>query len=227
MIHGFGSNHQVNWVDTGWFKFLTGEGRKVIAIDNRGHGQSEKLYDKALYGAPQMAKDARNLLDHLKIESIDVIGYSMGARITAFLAMNHGPRVHSAVLGGLAEGMIKGVGAPGPIAAALKAPSAAHLRDRRQIDYRRFAEATKSDLKALAACINGARAKITPEEVAKIGCPVLVAAGSDDEIAGPAQYLADLIPGARAFVIEGKDHMTSVGARDFKHAVGRFLARRA
>ena len=227
LIHGFASNHQVNWVDTGWVKHLEGEGRRVIAIDNRGHGQSEKLYDRERYGAPEMAEDARRLLDHLSIQRADIVGYSMGARITAFLAMAHGERVRSAVLGGLAEGLIKGVGAAEPIAAALEAPSAALLRDPKQMAYRRFAEMTRGDLKALAACMRGARRRIGEDEVAKISCPVLVAAGSDDEIAGSAEYLANLIPRAKAFVIEGRDHMTSVGARPFKQAVSAFLAERA
>jgi pimeloyl-ACP methyl ester carboxylesterase len=225
LIHGFASNHRVNWVDTGWVRHLVGEGRKVIAIDNRGHGESEKLYDPSLYGAPEMAEDSRRLLDHLKIAQADVIGYSMGARIGAFLAINHPGRVRSVVFGGLAEGMIKGVGEPAPIAAALEAPTAAFLSDPQQKSYRRFAEATKSDLKALAACIMGARARITAQEVGKISCPVLVAAGSEDAVAGSADYLARLIAGARAFVIEGTDHMTSVGARDFKRAVSEFLAK--
>jgi pimeloyl-ACP methyl ester carboxylesterase len=226
LIHGFASNHRVNWVDTGWVKHLAGEGRRVIAIDNRGHGESEKLYRPELYGAPEMAEDARRLLDHLSIGRADVIGYSMGARITAFLAMAHRARVRSAVLGGLAEALIKGVGAAEPIAAALEAPSAALLRDRRQVSHRRFAEMTGSDLRALAACIRGARRRISEDEVATISCPVLVAAGSDDAIAGSPEALARLIRDGDAFVIEGKDHMTSVGARPFKQAVSAFLARR-
>ena len=226
LIHGFSSNHRVNWVDTGWVKYLVGEGRRVIAYDNRGHGESEKLYDSAQYGAPLMAEDARRLLDHLGIARADVMGYSMGARITAFLAMKHPERVRSAIFGGLAEGMIKGVGPSEPIALALEAPTAALLRDPKQQAYRRFAEMTGSDLKALAACIRSARQKISPEEVATIACPVLVVAGSEDTVAGPARFLADLIAGAEAVTVEGRDHMTTVGAKPFKEAVCAFLKAR-
>jgi pimeloyl-ACP methyl ester carboxylesterase len=226
LIHGFASNHAVNWVDTGWVKTLVSDGRKVIAIDNRGHGESEKLYDSARYGAPVMAEDARRLLDHLKIERADVLGYSMGTRIAAFLAINHGARVRSAVFGGLAESMIKGIGGAEPIAAALEAPSMSVLRDPGMIAYRRFAEVTRSDLRALAACIRASRQKISTEEVGRIGAPVMVAAGSDDNVAGSVAYLAERIPGARSFVIEGKDHMTSVGDRTFKQAVANFLGER-
>ena len=87
LIHGFASNFEVNWVGTGWVSALLRAGCRVIALDNRGHGQSEKIYDPAAYAASEMAKDARRLLDHLGIEQAAVMGYSMGARITAFLAM--------------------------------------------------------------------------------------------------------------------------------------------
>jgi pimeloyl-ACP methyl ester carboxylesterase len=118
LIHGFASNARVNWRDTLWVKTLAGAGHRVIAHDNRGHGQSEKLYDPADYGADEMAEDARRLLDHLEIAQADVIGYSMGARLTALLAIAHPDRVRRAVLGGLAANMIRGLDGSETIAKA-------------------------------------------------------------------------------------------------------------
>ena len=71
-----------------------------------------------------MAEDVRALLDHLNIERADVMGYSMGARITAFLAVNYPARVRSAIFGGLGIRLVEGVGLPESIAEALEAPSA-------------------------------------------------------------------------------------------------------
>ena len=112
LVHGFASTKEVNWVAPGWVTTLTRAGRRVIALDNRGHGQSSKLYDAAAYHSASMAEDVRALLDHLPIERADVMGYSMGARITAFLAVNHSQRVRSAVLGGLGIRLVEGVGLP-------------------------------------------------------------------------------------------------------------------
>ena len=112
LIHGFGSNHRVNWVATSWVRDLTAAGRQVMAPDNRGHGESGKPHDPAAYGTPVMAEDVRRLLDHLGIEKADVIGYSMGARIAAFLALAHPERVRRLALSGLGEGLVKGVGRP-------------------------------------------------------------------------------------------------------------------
>ncbi len=227
LIHGFASNARVNWVSTSWTKALTEAGRRVIAFDNRGHGESGKPRDREAYRTPVMAEDARRLLDHLRIGQADVIGYSMGARIAAFLALAHPARVRSAVFSGLGEGMIKGVGPSEPIAAALLAASPAEVTDERAAEFRRFADQTGSDREALAACISAARQVLTPEELARISVPVLVAVGSEDEIGGSAKALAALIPGAEAYVIEGRDHMKAVGDPRHKRAVIEFLARQS
>jgi pimeloyl-ACP methyl ester carboxylesterase len=226
LVHGFASNGQVNWVDPGWVATLTRAGRRVIALDNRGHGGSSKLYDPAAYHSATMAEDVRALLDHLKIERADVMGYSMGARIAAFLAVNNPARVRSVILGGLGMRLVEGAGLPESIVAALEAPSLADVRDPIGRVFRAFAELTKSDRKALAACIRGSRQSLSRAQVAAIKAPVLVAVGSRDDVAGSAQALAALIPGARALDIPDRDHMLSVGDQVFKAGVIEFLSGR-
>jgi pimeloyl-ACP methyl ester carboxylesterase len=223
LIHGFASNKEVNWVYPGWVTTLTDAGRRVIALDNRGHGASSKLYDPAAYHSAIMADDVRALIDHLGIgvASADIMGYSMGARIAAFLALAQSPR--TAILGGLGMGLIQGVGSAETIAVALEAPSRADMRDAEGGMYRVFAEQTKSDLKALAACIRGSRQTLTPEQVGRISAPTLVAVGTKDPIAGSARMLAALIPHAQTLDIPDRDHMLAVGDRVFKSGVLAFL----
>src|SRR5690349_22801503 len=112
LVHGFASTKEVNWVQPGWVTTLTRDGRRVIALDNRGHGASGKLYDPAAYHSAVMAEDVRTLLDHLGLPRADVMGYSMGARFTAFLALAHPDRVRAAVLGGLGFRLVEGAGLP-------------------------------------------------------------------------------------------------------------------
>jgi len=225
LIHGFGSNHRVNWVATSWVRDLVTAGRRVVALDNRGHGESGKPYDAEAYRTPVMAEDARRLLDYLGIEQADVIGYSMGARIAAFLALAHPERVRRLVLSGIGEGLVKGIGASEPVAAALRAPSVDAIADARGRMFRLFADQTGSDREALAACISASRQTLAPEEVARISAPVLAAVGSEDQMAGSAGALAALIPGAEAFESPGRDHMKAVGDRRHKQAVLEFLSR--
>lgn len=226
LIHGFASTKDVNWLSTAWVSTLTRAGRRVIALDNRGHGASSKLYDPAAYHTDKMADDVRALLDHLHIERADVMGYSMGARITAYLTVTHPERVRSAVLGGLGIRLVSGVGLPETIADALEAPTLGDVTDPTGRVFRAFAEQTKSDLKALAACIRGSRQVLSREQVGAIGIPVLVAVGTKDDVAGSAQDLAALIPGATALDIPDRDHMLAVGDKAYKAGVLAFLDRR-
>ena len=227
LVHGFASTKEVNWVAPGWVTTQTRAGRRVIALDNRGHGQSSKLYDPALYSTTLMAGDVRALLDHLGVARADVMGYSMGARIAAFLAVDHPGAVRSAILGGLGIRLVDGVGLPTSIADALEAPTLLDVPDQEGRMFRTFAEQTKSDLRALAACIRGSRQTLTRAQVAGIHAPVLVAVGTKDDVAGSARDLAALIPGAQALDIPGRDHMLAVGDKTFKQSVLDFLAQRA
>jgi len=226
LVHGFASNKEVNWVAPGWVTTLMRASRRVVALDNRGHGHSGKFYDPAVYHSAIMAEDVHALIDHLGLPSADVMGYSMGARITAFLALSHPGRVRSAVFGGLGIRLVEGVGLPDAIANALEAPSLAAVGDPTAYLYRAFAEQTKSDLRALAACLRGSRQTLSRAEVSRIAVPLLVAVGSEDAVAGSPQELAALIPGAQALSIPGRDHMLAVGDTVFKSAVLDFLAKR-
>ena len=173
-----------------------------------------------------MAEDARRLLDHLGIDQADVMGYSMGARIAAFLTLAHPHRVRSVIFAGLGINMVLGVGGAGPIAAALEAPDVADVRNDAARSFRVFADQTNSDRRALAACIRSSRDKIAAEDLAKIARPVLVAVGTEDVIAGSGPELAAIIPVAESLEITGRDHMRATGDKMYKQGVLDFLSRR-
>lgn len=226
LVHGFASNKDVNWVYPAWVSELKKHGRRVIAFDNRGHGQSSKLYDPDEYQISTMAGDLGALLDHLAIERADVMGYSMGARITAYVARRQPARLRSAILGGLGIGLVQGGGPGENVAAALEAPSLADVTDPVGRTFRAFAEQTRSDRAALAACLRGSRQLMSAAEVAEIRVPLLIAVGSTDDIAGSATALQQLIPGSQVLDIPRRDHMRAVGDRVYKEGVLAFLANR-
>ncbi|MGD9766649.1 MAG: alpha/beta fold hydrolase [Pseudolabrys sp.] len=227
LVHGFASNKEANWINPSWVATLTAANRRVIALDNRGHGRSSKLYEPDDYHTDRMASDVEALLDHLGIAQADVMGYSMGARITAFLALRAPQRVRSAILGGLGSHLVDKVGLPMSIADAMEAPSLADVKDVNGQMFRRFAEQTKSDLRALAACIRGSRQTLTREEIGRIAMPVLVAIGTKDHVAGSAHDLATMFPDGEALDIPNRDHMLAVGDRVYKQGVLAFLGARA
>ena len=227
LIHGFASNHRINWVNPRWVETLTRAGRRVVAFDNRGHGASQKLYAPSEYHSELMAGDAANLLAFLGIERADVMGYSMGARIASFLALAKQDLVRSLVMGGLGDRLVHSAGLPEGIAEAMEAPSLDSLSDPTQRMFRAFADQTKSDRAALAACIRGSRQSLTPAAVGRIAAPTLIAVGTRDAVAGDPHKLAAMMPQGEALDIPGRDHNLAVGDRIYKEGVLAFLERRA
>jgi pimeloyl-ACP methyl ester carboxylesterase len=226
LVHGFASSSSVNWVYPAWVSELKKNGRRVIALDNRGHGDSGKLYDPALYDIAIMAGDIAALMDHLDIARADVMGYSLGSRMAAVLAQRQPQRLRSAILGGIGIGLIEGGGPGENVAAALEAPSLEDVTDPVGRTFRAFADQTRSDRRALAACLRGSRRLMTEDEAAGISVPVLIAVGTADEIAGSADALGKIIPGSQVLNIPNRDHMRAVGDKVYKTGVLDFLLRR-
>jgi pimeloyl-ACP methyl ester carboxylesterase len=198
----------------------------VVMLDNRGHGLSDKPYRPEDYHTTRMAADAAALLDRLGIGRAVVMGYSMGARISAFLALERPDLVSGLVLGGLGIRLVDGAGLPMTIAAAMEAPSLEDVRDPMGRMFRAFADQTQADRRALAACIRGTRQTLSPAEVARITVPTLIAVGTRDSIAGSAEDLAALMFDAEVLPIQDRDHNPAVGDKMFKQGIAEFLARR-
>ena len=226
LVHGFASSKNVNWVYPTWVSELKKAGRRVIALDHRGHGESSKLYDPEQYHIGTMSGDVRALVAHLGLTRVDMMGYSMGARITAFLAEKHPEMIRSAIIGGLGIGLIAGGGPGENVARALEAPDLSDVTDPVGRTFRAFADQTRSDRRALAACLRGSRRLMTEAEVATIHVPVLIAVGTTDEIAGSARDLQKIIKGSEVLDIPNRDHMRAVGDKVYKAGVLDFLSRR-
>ena len=226
LVHGFASSKNVNWVYPTWVSDLRKDGRRVIALDNRGHGESEKLYDPAQYSIPAMASDTIALMDHLDIARADVMGYSLGGRIAGWLGLNQPARLRSAILAGIGIGLINGGGPGENVAVALEAPTLEDVTDPIGRTFRAFADQTRSDRRALAACLRGSRGLMRGKEAAAITVPVLIAVGTADEVAGSAAALGKIIPGSEVLDIPNRDHMRAVGDKVYKAGVADFLSRR-
>src|ERR1700753_178992 len=181
LVHGFASTKNVKWVYPTCVSELRKNGCLVIALDNRGHGDSAKLYDPSQYSIPIMASDVVALMDHLDIERADIMGYSLGGRMTAWLGLKQPERLRSAILGGIGIAMIEGGGPGENVAQALEAPSLEDVADPVGRTFRAFADQTRSDRLALAACLRGSRELMTKEDAAHIAVPVLIAVGTTDE----------------------------------------------
>lgn len=225
LLHGFASDRETNWRRPGWYASLTEAGRRVIAIDLRGHGESEKPHDPSAYGHAAMAADAVRLLDQCAIGSVDLMGYSMGGAVAIQLLAEHDERVNTAILGGVGSGVTDGLAGTDRIADALEAADIEDVQTDLGRRFRRFAERSDNDLAALAAVMRARDAPIDPDRLAQVSTPVLAVAGSEDDLVDDPQALADRFPNAEAVTVEGTDHLTTVGHQSYREAVLDFLER--
>jgi pimeloyl-ACP methyl ester carboxylesterase len=219
LVHGFASDYQLNWVGTRWQETLTKAGHRVIGLDCRGHGSSDKPHDPAAYALEIMAADVRRLLDHVQVETANYLGYSMGAKIGVQSMLDFPKRLERSVLGGVGWG--GAFRAAQEIAKALRGGSIDSPVAKTFYD---FAKARPSnDLKALAACILGPQPEPEPAALASIKNPVLVVVGGQDDIVSDVDRLIESIPTARLVTVAGRNHMSAVPAGEFKKAALEFL----
>jgi pimeloyl-ACP methyl ester carboxylesterase len=226
LVHGFATSRAENWRRLGWLGALERRGYRAVALDLRGHGDSDKPHDPAAYGRREMAGDIFALIDHLNLGRVDLLGYSMGAHLSLAVALAAPDRVNTLILGGVGGRLLTGE----PIspttmtmAEALTAPDASVITDPILRGFRQFAENQGEDRQALAACSQGRDATTGPEDLQRLAVSTLVVAGSRDEIAGDPQSLADAIPGAKAVTLPACDHFSSIPHALFKAAVFDFL----
>lgn len=223
--HGFAASAEANWVAPGVVKALTDSGRKVIAIDARGHGDSEKPHDSAFYGEARMARDVSELADHLGLTSFDLVGYSMGAIVSVIVASQE-PRVRRLVIGGIGDGVIDMGGVDTRVvnnldlAAALEAEDPKTITNPATAGFRRFAESTGADRLALAAQARAVHKSRIPME--QITAPSALIVGDKDPLASRPERLAAAVNGAALTVLPG-DHLGVVGHEDFRAAIVAFV----
>ena len=223
LLHGFAADHVLNWARPGVIDALTGAGRRVIATDARGHGASDKPHDPDRYAGDAMARDAQAVLDHLRVEQVDVVGYSMGAMVAARLVPDE-PRTRALVLGGVGATVTPprtGGRAPEAIAAALLADDPASIENVSGKAFRAFADYTGSDRRALAALSRPDALRYSVRFDA-ITVPTLVVAGADDTLIKSPGELAGRLPSARSVTVTG-DHLGAPYDPAFARAIVDFL----
>lgn len=224
--HGFAADSATNWVRPGIVAALTAAGRRVVAVDARGHGESDKPHDRDLYGESRMARDLTEVIDELGVDSVDVAGYSMGA-IVALILASHDQRVRRLVIGGVGGGVVELGGVDRRIidrtalASALRADDPASVTDPAARSFRRFAESTGADRMALAA--QAERAHRDAIALGSITAPTRLVVGDADPLASRPEVLVAAIPNAELVVVPG-DHLGAVGAPEFAPAIVEFLS---
>jgi|HubBroStandDraft_2_1064218.scaffolds.fasta_scaffold212443_2 pimeloyl-ACP methyl ester carboxylesterase len=228
LVHGFGSSRVQNWRSTGWYGSLTEAGYSALAIDCRGHGESDKPHDPLLYHHDRMAEDVVNVMDSAGIASAPYIGYSMGGLIGLRFSALFSDRLPRLVLGGVGENYLTGPRVSDPerrtmIADAILAEDKDRITDPRARMFREFADQPGKDRLALAACMRAMSPPLPRAILQTFGLPILVVCGDQDTVAGASGPLAAIFPHGSAAIVPGRDHMSAVGARPTRQAAIDFL----
>lgn len=226
LLHGFASNRNEGWQRTGWYQALGRRGFRVIAMDQRGHGESVRSHDPADYGRAALAADALALLDHLGVKQPEVFGYSMGTRTALQMAIDAPDRVNNLILGGVGGKLFDPPRATEngeTIVTAMEADDPASIKTEFLRSFRQFADEQGEDRQALAAFSQAFSTPLDRDALGRLDMPVLVVAGVGDDLAGDPAELARLFPYGKGKTLGGCDHFSAIPHGALKAAVLDFL----
>jgi len=223
-VHGFSSSAADNWVATGWVRDLRRAGLRVIAYDQRGHGASGKPHEPSAYTMTQLVADLETVIDAWLLDDVGHLGYSLGARVGWFGAIEAPHRIARAVLGGISDGDLSAFDLD---AARRHARDGGPIADRLTSAYVTVAERNPAnDIEALIALIEGMRGDLVPDTAEAPQQPVLFATGTEDPILGVSRELAAATPRSAFVEIPGRNHFNAPTAGDFRRTGVAFLAAR-
>jgi pimeloyl-ACP methyl ester carboxylesterase len=223
LVHGFASNRRENWRRLGWYGAFERKRIRCLALDCRGHGESAKPHDPAVYSRAAMAHDIIALLDHLGITRADLFGYSMGARLSLAAALAAPERFALLVLGGIGGRLFESHSRTDAMAEAMAATDPESIGDPLLRSFRGFADEQGEDRMALAALARSHDAPFERSALSALAIPTLVVAGARDDLAGDPEALARVFADGRAVTLPGCDHFSAIPHALLKAAVFDFL----
>ena len=216
LVHGFSSSAEASWARNGWLDVLADTDRTVIAPDLLGHGAAPKPHDPGEYAVMEELVRA----EIADCGPVDVVGFSMGARIALVIETQHPGTFGRIVVGGVGANLFARAD---PEATAHAIETGGEALDPMARAFVAVASTSPNDPKALAACLRRSSPLLEPADLARITCPVMVVIGSNDTLALPAEPLVEAIPGAQLTVVKGADHLGTMKGFGFLDAALGFL----
>ena len=225
-VHGFASSAIANWHATGWTRELTRAGLRVLALDQRGHGASDKPHRAADYSMELLVGDLLNVVDTYLLDEFALLGYSLGARVGWHTALELPGRLTRSVLGGIPDG--------DPLTRFEVAEARAFIAggprsgDRLTMTYLDMAAGMPgNDLGALVGLVEGMRGGTQPDPLNPPQQPTLFATGSEDPILEASKRLAVATPRGSFLEIPDRNHFNAPTSKVFRERGTEFLASEA
>jgi len=221
LLHGLFSSAHINWIKYGTAAEIAAAGFRLILPDLRGHGDSDKPHDPALWPEDVLARDIEALIAHLGLNSFDLGGYSLGAR-TVVRLLARGLRPKRAILAGMGLQGILGTEARQDFFLNVIENSGSFAAGSAEYAADLFLRSNKADGAALAHLLR-TQVWTDLETIRTLDTRMLVLAGEDDhEVGSSAQELALALPHAAHVSIPG-NHMSCVTKPDFGAAIAAWL----
>ncbi|MBF0672960.1 MAG: alpha/beta hydrolase [Salinibacterium sp.] len=222
-LHGFASSAIANWRSTGWVRDLSRAGHRILALDQRGHGESDAPHDPAFYSMDRFARDVATVVEEYGLPDVALLGYSLGARVSWLTASKFPHLVRRAVLGGLPSG--------DPLERFDLAAARDLVRLGRPIDdaltatFMRMASTLPdNDLEALVAVVEGLRSGPQVNIAQAPRQALLLATGTEDPLLEQSRSLSEAAPDASFLELPGRHHFNAPTSRDFRHPAIEFLS---
>ncbi|WP_445957312.1 alpha/beta fold hydrolase [Yeosuana sp.] len=228
LLHGGAVDFNYNYVQTGWIQTLREKGFQVIGINFRGYGESDKSNDPDFYGTTNFSDDVINLINHLKLENVGLIGYSMGTVIAFDLLHKHPEYFSKAVLIATGDGLI---GIPPFILGNIISGFAQvfsydsfpnHLPSHIS-SYWNFINVVGLDKKSMIALSLGKYPPLTVQNAAEIEVPILIISGEKDLVLGKGQKAAQSLPQGEYLEIKDANHFELATDKKVHQSTIKFL----
>ena len=216
LVHGLGTSFELTWVTNGWVDLLGDEGREAIGVDLLGHGAAPKPHEVSAYDD----LGARVLEALPEGGQVDAIGFSLGAKTLLKVVAAHPDRFRSLIVAGVGANLFRSADMSAVVDAVRNGDDGGNPG----LGYfSGLAQLPGNDREALAACMANGGGRVGAEELAAVGCPVLVVLGEHDFVA-PADQLVEALPDARVVTLPRTDHARTPKSFEFIDAALAFLA---
>lgn len=229
LVHGIAVSFKYNFSNFSWVDKLTDNNMRVVGLDLRAHGLSDKPLDPSSYGTHNLTSDILAVMDELKIKRASIIGYSLGSALTLHLIHSHPDRFSRAVLVATGDSLFGLTSSSAlkqssiDLFLAISSDTYPHHLPEHIAAYWNFVNQSGANRQALLALLKGDTQHLSIEDISSIDTPTMIISGGKDLVLGQGVKLAEKLPESVYLEFKEADHFSLAAITDVKNAIVDFL----